>query len=86
MVRPWTLQDTRAPLTDLIGAPVPDGLDGESKNEARPRQVPCDGIPEQVEGVGPRLVALWLKAGRVLGDGGHVAILEVLKAAHFIKS
>lgn len=88
MVHSWILQDRRARLfvTDLIGAPVPDGLNGESENEARPRQIPRDGIPEQVEGIGPRLVALGLEAGGVGGDGGHVAIVEVFKAAHFAKS
>lgn len=87
-VRAWILQDRRARLsaTDLIGAPVPDGLNGESENEARPRQVPRDGVPEEVEGIRPRLVALGLEAGRVGGDGGHVAIMEAIKAAHFAKS
>lgn len=73
-------------MTDLIGAPVPDGLNGESKNQARPRQIPRDGIPEQVKGIGPRLVAFRFEAGCVGGDGVHVAIVEVLKAAHFTKS
>lgn len=73
-------------MTDLIGAPVPDRLNGESENEARPGQIARDRIPEQVEGIGPRLVALRLEAGGVGGDGGHVAILEVFKAAHFTKS
>lgn len=88
-VHRWVLQDrpARFPrLTDLIGAPVPDGLNGEAENEAGPRQIPRDGVPEEVEGVGPRLVALGLDAGGVGGDGEHVAVVEVLKAAHFTKS
>lgn len=84
----WIIRDRCARLfpTDLVGAPVPDGLDGESENEARPRQIPRDGIPEQVEGIGPRLVALRIKSACVFGDGFHVELLEVLKAAHFGKS
>lgn len=88
MLHSWILQDRRAGLfvTDLIGAPVPDGLNGESENKARPWQIPRDRIPEQVEGIGPRLVAVRLDAACVGGDGGHVALLEVFKAAHFVKS
>lgn len=84
----WIIRDRCARFlpTDLVGAPVPDGLDGEAENEARPRQIPRDRVPEQVEGIGPRLVTRRVKTGGVGGDGVHVELLEVLKAAHFGKS
>lgn len=73
-------------LTDLIGAPVPGGLNGESKHKARPRQVPCNRIPEKMEGVWPRLVAAGVKASSVSRDGYHVQIVEFFVASHFSKS
>lgn len=73
-------------LTDLIGAPVPGGLNGESKHKARPRQVPCDRIPENVEGVCARLVATRADVTRDGRDGLKVAVVEVFIASHLIES
>lgn len=72
--------------TDLISAPVPGGLNGESKHKAGPRQVSCDRIPKNMEGIGPRLVAARTDVSRDGGDGLHVALLEALIASHLMES
>lgn len=72
-------------MTDLIGAPVPRGLYSESKHHAGPGQVSCDGVPKNVEGVMPRLVATLADVPRDGGNGLHVAFLETFIAAHFIE-
>lgn len=72
--------------TDLISAPVPGGLNGESEDEARPWQVSRNRIPKNVEGVGPRLVAARTEVARDGGDGLHVAMLEAFIASHLIES
>lgn len=64
-------------MTDLIGAPVPGGLNGESKDQARPRQVSGNGIPENVEGVCPRLVAAGADVGGDRRDGLEVRLIEL---------
>lgn len=69
----------------LIGAPVPGGLDGESEDEAGPGQVTCDGVPEQVEGVGARLVALGADVARDVGDGLEVERVEIFITSHLVE-
>lgn len=73
-------------FTDLVSAPVPQGLNGESKHHARPRQVSCDCISENMEGVLPRLVAACTDVTCDGRDGLHVALLEAFIAAHLIES
>lgn len=73
-------------FTDLISAPVPGGLYGESKHQARPGQVSCYCIPENVKGVCPRLVATCTDVTRQCGDGVHVTLLEAFKAPDLIES
>lgn len=63
-------------MTDLIGAPVPGGLNGESKDQAGPRQVSGNGIPENMEGVWPRLVAGSADVGGDGRDGLEVQLIE----------
>lgn len=79
----WVLM---AMLTDLVSAPVPGGLDGESEHKARPRQISCDRIPKDVEGVRPRLVAFCADISRNGGNGVHVLPLEVFIASHLVES
>lgn len=70
----------------LISAPVPGGLNGESKHQARPRQVSCDRIPEDMEGVRTGLVAALADVPRDGRDGVHVAMLEVFITSHLVES
>lgn len=72
--------------TDLIGAPVPGGLHGESEHKAGPRQVSCDRVPEEVEGVCPRLVASLVDVGGDGRDGLHVEVLESFVASDLVES
>lgn len=71
--------------THLIGAPVPGGLDGESEDEAGPGQVTGDGVPEKVEGVWARLVALGTDVARDVGDGLEVERVEIFITSHLVK-
>lgn len=70
---------------NLIGAPVPGGLDGESEDEAWPGQVTRDGVPEKVEGVRARLVALGANVARDVGDGLEVERVEIFITSHLVK-
>lgn len=69
----------------LVGAPVPGGLDGEPENKARPGQVPSDGVPEKVEGVRARRVALGANVARNVGYGGEVPRVEIIVSSHLVE-
>lgn len=69
----------------LICAPVPGGLDSESEDEARPRQVPGDGVPEKVEGVRAGRVAFGTDVARYVGDGSEVLRVEIIITSHLIE-
>ena len=70
----------------LISAPIPGGLDSETKHQAWPRQVPCHRVPEDVEGVRPRGVASLTDVDPSPSrHGHHVALLEVLITSHLIE-
>lgn len=86
-VKSWSRQ-TVLPicLTDLIGAPVPGGLNGESKHKARPRQVSGNRVPKNMEGVCPRLVAARTDVSRDRRDGLEVQVMEFFIASHLIES
>ena len=69
-------------MIDLISTPDPGGEHGEPKQQPRPGQVPGDRVPQQVEGIGARLVT----AGVSHADVSHrrgVAAHQALVPAHF---
>lgn len=74
------------PSAHLICTPVPGGLDCESEDEARPRQVPGDGVPEKVEGVGSGRVAFRTDVARYVGNGSEVLRVEVIITSHLVES
>lgn len=73
-------------MTYLISAPVPDGLNGESKHQAGPRQVTCDRVPENMERICPWLIAACAVVTRDIRDSVHVTLQEVLVASHLMES
>jgi len=74
----------------LVCAPVPQGDDGQPKDEPRPGQVSLERIAEDVEGVSPRGVALCLDGGvSIRGhswNGIHVFCHEGTIPSHFVES
>lgn len=74
----------------LVCAPVPQGDDGQPKDEPRPGQVSLERIAEDVEGVSPRGVALFLDGGvSIRGhswNGIHVFCHEGTVPSHFMES
>lgn len=69
----------------LVGAPVPHGRDGHAEDDAGPRQVRVDRVPEQVEGVvsGDAAGGVWHGDGR---DGVGVAFHQSVPAADLHKA
>lgn len=74
----------------LIGAPVPQGEDGQPEDEPGPRQVSPEGISKDVEGVIPWGVALLSDGDVSLRNHGwngiHVLFHEGFIPSHFMKS
>ena len=76
-------------MTDLVRAPVPDRGDGESKEDAGPRQISVISGTDQVVSIVWRLAAVAvLVAGVVdlqqggVGVGRHVSVLESFIVTH----
>lgn len=69
----------------LISAPAPKSQHGESKYKARPRNVPCDWVPEQMKGI-----LTWEVTGCVwdydLGYSCAVFLLKSFIPANFFES
>lgn len=69
----------------LISAPAPKSQHGEAKYKSRPRNVTCDWVPEQMEGI-----RTWEVTGRVwdydLWNRCAVFLLQAFIPANFFKS
>lgn len=84
---PHAVTGPRAP--HLVAAPVVHGDDGDAKDDARPGQVPRDGVPEDVERIGARDVAFRRGSPVPVLDyaGLRVGILmqELIVPSHFLE-
>lgn len=70
--------------THLVRAPVPGGQYGETQSHARPGQVSCNSVPEQVHGVLSRQVA-GAVGDDLAGHGHAVHLLQVAKATNLVE-
>ena len=73
-------------MSNLIGAPIPRGYDGQSKGESRPRQVTVHRIPEHVEGIVPRDSAKVVTGRADLRDRLKVLLLQSAVTADLVES
>ena len=71
---------------DLVAAPVPHTAQAGLQQQAGPRIVGADRIPEDVESILTRQSARWRVTGSLWRDGVHVLFLERLVTTDLLKT